>query len=270
MPRLRRKGPCLWTVPRRETSRATRHSLSRVNPDRPDDRSKIRRRTDRRLLLSRLPGNRRQTPAQNLGAGSTAHAGAAYRVGGRAREELDPRLRALISESTPHNRRLRPLRVVNQMARKTRKRKKGKAKREPRKSSPPRRVERTSPQERAFKVPSKSPIIPSVPASTYRAQPAVLPHDHPVFSIKIGSINGETTIGDLIVAFPRTRDVLMKHGLRFDVEDAGYLYMTLNIFSAIHGLAAGSLVQELHNVSLQPPLQPPSQQLRTVTAVPSV
>ena len=191
-------------------------------------------------------------------------------MGGRAREELDPRLRALISESTPHNRRLRPLRVVNQMARKTLKRKKGKAKREPRKSSPPRRVERTSPQERAFKAPNKSPIIPRVPASTYRAQPAVLPHDHPVFSIKIGSINGETTIGDLIVAFPRTRDVLMKHGLRFDVEDAGYLYMTLNIFSAIHGLAAGSLVQELHNVSLEPPLQPPSQQLRTVTAVPSV
>jgi len=191
-------------------------------------------------------------------------------VGGRAREELDPRLRALISESTPHNRRLRPLRVVNQMARKMLKRKKGKAKREPRKLSLPRPVERSSRQERAFKAPNKSPIIPSVPASTYRAQPAVLPHDHPVFSIKIGSINGETTIGDLIVAFPRTRDVLMKHGLRFDVEDAGYLYMTLNIFSAIHGLAAGSLVQELHNVSLEPPVQPPSQQLRTVTAVPSV
>src|SRR5205823_306933 len=181
MPRLRRKGPCLWTVPRRETSRATRHSLSRVNPDRPDDRSKIRRRTDRRLLLSRLPGNRRQTPAQNLGAGSTAHAGAAHRVGGRAREELDPRLRALISESTPHNRRLRLLRVVNQMAKKKLKRKKGKAKREPRKSSrPPKPVERSSPQERAFKASNKSPIIPNVQASAYRAQPAVLPHDHPV------------------------------------------------------------------------------------------
>src|SRR5437773_1885986 len=122
----------------------------------------------------------------------------------------------------------------------------------------------------AFNAPNQRPIIPSVPASTYRAQTAVLPHDHPVFSIKIGSINGESTIGDLIVAFSRARDVLMKHGLRFDVEDAGYLYMTLNIFSAIHGLAAGSLVQELHNVSLEPPVQPPSQQLRTVTAVPSV
>ena len=192
-------------------------------------------------------------------------------MGGRAREELDPRLRALISESAPNDRRARALRVVNQMARKTLKRKKGKAKREPRKSShPPRPVERSSRQERALKAPNKSPILPSVPASAYRAEPAVLPHDHPVFSITIGSINGETTIGDLIVAFPRTRDVLMKHGLRFDVEDAGYLYMTLNIFSAIHGLAAGSLVQELHDVSVEPPLQPPSQQLRTVTAAPSV
>src|SRR5438046_3883581 len=246
MPRLRREGPCLWTVPRRETSRATRHSLSRVNPDRPDDRSKIRRRTDRRLLLFRLPGNRRQTPAQTLGAGATAHARAAHRVGGRAREELDPRLRALISESTPHNRRLRPLRVVNQMARKTLKRKKGKAKRESRKSSPPRPVESSSRQERAFKAPNTSPIIQSVPASHYRAQPAVLPHDHPVFSIKIGSINGETTNVHLIVAFPVTRDGLMKHGLRFDVDDAGYLYMTLNIFSAIHGFAAGTVVKDLH------------------------
>src|SRR5436309_14947881 len=103
-------------------------------------------------------------------------------MGGRAREELDPRLRALISESTPHNRRLRPLRIENQMARKTRKRKKGKAKREPRKSSPPRRVERTSPQERAFKVPSKQPIIQRVTASTYWAHPAVLPHDLTVYS----------------------------------------------------------------------------------------
>src|SRR5207247_8773773 len=122
----------------------------------------------RRLLLFRLPGNRRQTPAQNLGAGSTAHARAAHRVGGRAREELDPRLRALISESTPHNRRLRPLRVVNKMARKPLKRKKGEATKEPRKSSPPRRVERTSPQERAFKATNKSPIITSVPAYAYR------------------------------------------------------------------------------------------------------
>src|SRR5206468_12204366 len=118
MPRLRRKGPCLWTVPRRETSRATRHSLSRVNPDRPDDRSKIRRWTDRSLLLSRLPGNRRQTPAQNLGAGSTAHARAAHRVGCRAPEELDLSLRALLSEFKPHTNILRSIRDIYKYERK--------------------------------------------------------------------------------------------------------------------------------------------------------
>jgi hypothetical protein len=86
-----------------------------------------------------------------------------------------------------------------------------------------------------------------------------------VFSIEIGSIGGETTIGDLIVAFPRTRDVLMKHGLRFDVEEAGYLYMTLNVFSAIHGLTTNSLVQELHTASkeLSPPAAPSLKPLTT-------
>src|SRR6266704_4096085 len=114
------------------------------------------------------------------------------------------------------------------------------------------------------KVVVKGPIAPSLPLQARPSPPQAM-DDSRVFTIEIDSIRAETTIGDLIVAFPRTRDVLMKHGLRFDVEDAGYLYMTLNIFSAIHGLAAGSLVQELHNVSLEPPLQPPSQQLRTVT-----
>src|SRR5438067_4318584 len=126
------------------------------------------------------------------------------------------------------------------------------------------------PQRKSLsKVVVKGPIVASLPFQARPSPPQALA-DSRVFTIEIDSIRADTTIGDLIVAFPRTRDVLMKHGLRFDVEEAGYLYMTLNVFSAIHGLAAGSLVQELHNVSLQPPLQPPSQQLRTVTAVPSV
>jgi hypothetical protein len=91
----------------------------------------------------------------------------------------------------------------------------------------------------------------------------------PVFSIEISSIGGDTTIGDLIVAFPRTRDVLMKHGLRFDVEEAGYLYMTLNVFSAIHGLTTSSLVQELHTVSKESPLQPTPSPLRPLTTAPT-
>src|SRR6266700_3221063 len=79
-----------------------------------------------------------------------------------------------------------------------------------------------------------------------------------------------TTIGDLIVAFPRTRDVLMKHGLRFDVEQAGYLYMTLSVFSAIHGLTTNNLVQELHLASKDPPPQPSAQQLRPIPAATNV
>jgi len=85
-----------------------------------------------------------------------------------------------------------------------------------------------------------------------------------VFTIEIDSIRAETTIGDLIVAFPRTRDVLMKHGLRFDVEEAGYLYMTLSVFSAIHGLGLTGFLQELDVASKElplPPLAPPVRQI---------
>lgn len=88
--------------------------------------------------------------------------------------------------------------------------------------------------------------------------------DSRVFTIELDSIRAETTIGDLIVAFPRTRDVLMKHGLRFDVEEAGYLYMTLNVFSAIHGLVLAGLLQELDVASKElplPPLAPPLRQI---------
>jgi hypothetical protein len=92
--------------------------------------------------------------------------------------------------------------------------------------------------------------------------------NRPVFSIEIRSIGGDTTIGDLIVAFPRTRDILVKHGLRLDVEEAGYLYMTLNVFSAIHGLSTNGLVEELHIASKEPPAQPIQPQLRTIVTPP--
>ena len=89
-----------------------------------------------------------------------------------------------------------------------------------------------------------------------RSSPLQTFDDSRVFTIEIDSIRAETTIGDLIVAFPRTRDVLMKHGLRFDVEEAGYLYMTLNVFSAIHGLVLTGLLQELDVASKELPLPP--------------
>src|SRR6266571_3160892 len=124
--------------------------------------------------------------------------------------------------------------------------------------------------KQALKTPTRSLTIPSPSTPVQTASPIITLPSRPVFSIEISSINGDTTIGDLIVAFPRTRDVLMKHGLRFDVEQAGYLYMTLSVFSAIHGLTTNSLVQELHIASKEPPPQPPAPQLRPITTTTSV
>ena len=106
-------------------------------------------------------------------------------------------------------------------------------------------------------------IAASIPLQAGPSPPQALDGSR-VFTIEIDSIRAETTIGDLIVAFPRTRDVLMKHGLRFDVEEAGYLYMTLSVFSAIHGLGLTGFLQELDVASKElplPPLAPPVRQI---------
>lgn len=107
----------------------------------------------------------------------------------------------------------------------------------------------------------------SVQLTGHGVLPPLTIKENRVFSIEVDSISGETTIGDLIVAFPRTRDVLMKHGLRFDVEQAGYLYMTLNVFSAIHGVTSTNLIQEIHTASKEVPL-PPVPTLRPLAAPP--
>ena len=109
--------------------------------------------------------------------------------------------------------------------------------------------------------PKVSPIPPTPPVYDVRK-------DSSVFSIELGNISGETTIGDLIVVFPRTRQVLMKHGLRFDVEEAGYIYMTLNVFSALHGLGLTNLIQELVTTSREPPPQPLPQPSPQIPAQP--
>ena len=126
------------------------------------------------------------------------------------------------------------------------------------------------PQNKSSSKPTdKGPIAPTIllPA---RLSPSQASDDSRVFTIEIDSIRAETMIGDLIVAFPRTRDVLMKHGLRFDVEEAGYLYMTLNVFSAIHGLALTGFLQELDVASKElplPPLAPPVRQILSPPAI---
>jgi hypothetical protein len=114
----------------------------------------------------------------------------------------------------------------------------------------------------------KGPPATSI-SSPARPSPSQTMVDSRVFTIEIDSIRAETTIGDLIVAFPRTRDVLMKHGLRFDVEEAGYLYMTLNVFSAIHGLALTGFLQELDVASKEMPLPPLAAPVRQIASPPS-
>lgn len=114
----------------------------------------------------------------------------------------------------------------------------------------------------------KSPVAP-VNSLTIRPSPSQALDDSRVFTIDIESIRAETTIGDLIVAFPRTRDVLMKRGLRFEVEEAGYLYMTLNVFSAIHGLALAGLLQELDVASKELPPPPLAAPVRQIVSPPT-
>lgn len=116
--------------------------------------------------------------------------------------------------------------------------------------------------------PSRNPTAQSVPLSTRPSPPQAFDESR-VFTIEIDSIRAETTIGDLIVAFPRTRDVLMKHGLRFDVEEAGYLYMTLNVFSAIQGLGLTGLLQELDVASKELPLPPLAAPTRQIVPPPT-
>jgi hypothetical protein len=85
--------------------------------------------------------------------------------------------------------------------------------------------------------------------------------------ITIQNIGGDTAIGDLLVTFPRIRDVLVRKGLRLEAEDAGDIYMTLDAFSAMNGLKAESLVQELVEAAKEPPPQQPVNQLVAPPAV---
>jgi hypothetical protein len=159
---------------------------------------------------------------------------------------------------------------VRGVGEKTRKQKKRNPKKASKKSERQnRKVRGRSPASQVPTVPSRISNVPVV-ATTVRPPQIVDPSLlTPIVSIAIGSISGDTTIGDLIVSFPRTREVLMKHGLRFDVEEAGYLYMTLNVFSAINGLTTGSLVQELHIASREPPPPPNPQQLKPIATIPT-
>ena len=85
--------------------------------------------------------------------------------------------------------------------------------------------------------------------------------------ITIRNIRGETAVGDLLVAFPRTREVLVRNGLRLEAEDAGDIYLTLDAFSAMNGVKTESLVEDLIDIASEPPVQQPLPQLAAAPAV---
>jgi hypothetical protein len=124
------------------------------------------------------------------------------------------------------------------------------------KAKPPRL---TKPRQSSRKSPSKKLAARSshvIVPSPHVEPPA---KERPV--VTIGTIRGDTAIGDLLVAFPRTRDVLVRKGLRLDAEDAGDIYMTLDAFSAMNGLKTENLVLDILEVAKEPLTQPSVSQL---------
>jgi len=85
--------------------------------------------------------------------------------------------------------------------------------------------------------------------------------------VTVENIRGETAIGDLLVTFPRTREILVRKGLKLEAEDAGDIYLTLDAFSAMNGLKTESLVEELVEVAKQPLPQQPAAQFVATPAV---
>lgn len=157
--------------------------------------------------------------------------------------------------------------IVKIMAKKNTRRNKVKSKKFSKKAAKPDRARNEKSHRNSIAKPvDRGPIAQdTLPVRT--SPPSVL--NSQVFTIEIDSIRAETTIGDLIVAFPKTRDVLLKHGLSFDVEEAGYLYMTLSVFSAIHGLVLTGLLQELDVASKEMPLPPLAAPVRQIVTPPT-
>src|SRR6267143_6111037 len=104
----------------------------------------------------------------------------------------------------------------------------------------PLKVQKTPRKAERKKVENPSPIQPTVPFE---------PRARASYKVTVENIRGETAIGDLLVAFPRTREVLVRNGMKLEAEDAGDIYMTVEAFSALNGLKAESLVQDLIGVA---------------------
>lgn len=119
---------------------------------------------------------------------------------------------------------------------------------------------RNAPKKVEPKKPPASPI--QVIRSPTSLEPPIMERSR----ITIGSIRGDTAIGDLLVTFPRTRDVLVRMGLRLEAEDAGDIYMTLDAFSAMKGLKTEKLVLDIVEVAKEPLPQPQVPQLASSPA----
>src|SRR3989475_6887782 len=87
------------------------------------------------------------------------------------------------------------------------------------------------------------------------------------YVITVENIRGDTSIGDLLVTFPRTREVLVRNGLRLEAENAGDIYMTLDAFSAMNGLKMETLVHDIVDIAKESPLQQPVPQVAAAPAV---
>ena len=132
-------------------------------------------------------------------------------------------------------------------------------------SKPKKVAKKEKPAIRQVKPPK--PIEP-VSQTPPRPVPATseAPRERPSFKIMIERIHGGTVLGDLMVVFPRTRDVLKKYGLNLEVDEAGDIYMSLEAFAALKGLKTDSIIQELEAASKQPPPIPavPALTIQTV------
>ncbi len=109
-------------------------------------------------------------------------------------------------------------------------------------------------QTKPAQAPEPAPRASSKPVPAPASQEK--PREGPTFTIIIDRIHGGTVLGDLMVVFPRTRDVLKKYGLNLEVDEAGDIYMSLEAFAALKGLKTESIIQELEAASREPPPSP--------------
>ncbi len=116
----------------------------------------------------------------------------------------------------------------------------------------------SKPEARPAKTPKVTrPKTVQIPAKVEpKMEDGTLVRVGPRFEITIDRIEAGTIIGDLMVVFPRTREVLKKHGLNLDVEEAGDIYMSLEAFAALRGLKTPVLVEELEEASKEVPPPP--------------